>query len=99
MRMASKEPIGNAYLISKYHTKGQTHQARRQPQMLRKSRMPFSEKVECRSDTHRDQHHAADRPHSKDQQVSHRPVRISDGGQNQKGHSRGAGKPMNYPDD
>ena len=81
MRMASKEPIGNADLISKEDSKGKTHQARRQPQALRKSRISISEKVECRSDAHRDQHHASNRPHSKDQQVSHCPVRISDSSQ------------------
>ena len=99
MRMASKEPIGNAYLISKYHTEGQTHQARRQPQALRKSRISISEKVESRSDAHRDQHHASNRPHSKDQQVRHRPVRISDGSQNQQGHCGGTREPMNYSHD
>jgi len=83
MRMAGEESIGNAYLISKHRTEGQTHQARRQPQALRKSRIFISEKVKRRCDAHRDQHHASNRSHPKDQQVSHRPVRISYSGENQ----------------
>ena len=99
MRMDAEQAVANAYLICKDDSEGQAHQARRQPKALRKSRMPFPEKVECRRDAHRDQHHAADRPYSENQQISHCPVRISNGSQNQQSHSGGTSEPVNYPHD
>src|SRR5579864_8002016 len=94
--MASEEAVGYADPICEHESEGQTHQARSQPQPLRKSLVPFSKEVECGGDAHRDQHHAPDGARSEDEQVSNRPVRIPDGGENEQGHRSGTGESMNY---
>ena len=93
--MASEEAVGYADPICEHESEGQTHQARSQPQPLRKSLVPFSKEVECGGDAHRNQHHSPNRSGSKDEQVSNRPVRIPDGSKNEQGHCSGTGEAMN----
>jgi len=94
--MAGEQAIGNADLIRQRNSEGQTHQPGSQPQPLRKSLVSFSEEVKYGSNAHRNQHHPPNGACAEDEKVGNRPVRITDGCENEQSHGSRTGESMNY---
>jgi hypothetical protein len=97
--VAEKETVREADLIGKEESKSQTHQSGSKPEPVGKILMPPPKEVEGRGDAHGDQHHAAHRSGSEDEQIHHRPARVSDGGENQQRYRSGTCESVNDSDD
>ena len=84
--MDREEAINKADLVSDQNTEANAEQPRRQSQAMGELLPSFSRHRESGGNAHRDQHHARDGTHSKDQQVRDRPMKVSDRGQDQQSH-------------
>src|SRR5689334_21766934 len=99
MRMAGKKAAGKSNLVNQQHAESKTEQTGNKPQPLRKTFPPFAHKGKGGRNAHGNQHHAANRSQTKNQQIDHSPTRIGNGGQHQQSYGSGARKPMDYAND
>jgi hypothetical protein len=93
--MVGEETVNKTDLICDEDTEAETEQARRQRQAARESQASSTNDVECGSDAHGDEHHAGNCAHSENQQVSDRPVSISNRGEHKQGDGCRTGEAMN----
>jgi hypothetical protein len=95
-RMRREEAVNETDLVRDEKTEAKTQHTRSKCQSTGKLLATLSRHREHGGQAHRDQHHARNGAHSKDQQIRNRPMDVSNRGEDQQRYRRRTRKSVNH---
>ena len=83
MRVAAEKTVDESHPGGEHETEAEAYETRRPSQMIVEAREAVLAQGEWKGEGGGNKHHAADRPHAENQEVSNRPPGITDGCENE----------------